>query len=294
MASRLERGELVYFPQCPFALPAQADLEFLQAQRVDSRSRHIAWLPGLMERDRHDSGGNAAGVTGAVARDPVSIQRLANILKDFSHRAQDWLSGNLPEYARSGLPESATLRTEEVATRRLPFELREDLLHLDCVQSAPATQGRTLKLFVNICPAEARVWVTSDSLTRLLERFGNKAGLPIQGSLWWAWQMGGGLLRWFDADERRRQAYDQFLKRFPAFLKANDRFQERGPKRFWHMAPGSAWLIMSDGLAHADLRGKLALGLTQYINSSSLICPELAPAALLHRFCEETGRRRAA
>jgi hypothetical protein len=84
------------------------------------------------------------------------------------------------------------------------------------------------------------------------------------------------------------------MLRFHDFLKANDDFQERGPKRLWTFPPGSAWLAITDTCSHAVLRGRYALEHSYFIAPSALALPDESPAALLARACAASASRRAA
>jgi hypothetical protein len=283
LPDRLERGEIVYFASCPFALPTGSDLQFLLDQRVGgSSARHIVFEP--LSTEVHHS----------ACTDRAGLARLADILAAHRRQATAWLSPILPSYAPAWQMGSITLRPEEEATRRLRFSQREDLLHLDPFPDGASRGRRLLRLFANLNPSEPRVWATSDGLARLLERFGDDIGKPFQEHSSWAWQVRQGVLGFLDSRQRGRSASDDFLLRLEAYLKANDRFQERGPKRFWQFAPGSAWLVMTDGLSHAVLRGRHALEMSIFIDPATLACPELAPAQVIERYGAQTGIRRAA
>jgi hypothetical protein len=84
---------------------------------------------------------------------------------------------------------------------------------------------------------------------------------------------------------RRRTVYDTFMLRFHDFLKANEEFQERGPKRFWTFLPGSAWVVFTDTASHAALRGRFALEHSFFVAPQSLALPHESPPALLERAC---------
>ena len=280
---RLERGEIVYFPICPFALPNPTQMQVLLEQRVaGSAGGHIVYDPASSE------------VHHAAGADRVATTKVAEILAEHAQRATAWLAELLPRYAKAWQIGSTTLRPEEEATRRLRFSQREDLLHIDPFPDGGSRGRRLLRLFVNLNPTEARVWATSDGLGRLLERFGDTVGLPAQEQSSWTWQVRQGVMQLFDSRQRGRTATDDFRLRLAAFLKSNDHFQEKGPKRFWHFAPGSAWLVMTDGLSHAVLRGRHALEMSCFIEPSTLACPELEPGRVIEQYGKQAGVRRAA
>jgi hypothetical protein len=67
---QLERGELVFFERCPFALPTGPDLEFLLTRQLDGHSKSITLFPatGLM-------GGQLPG----AAEDSARLKRVLGI-----------------------------------------------------------------------------------------------------------------------------------------------------------------------------------------------------------------------
>jgi hypothetical protein len=282
LAELLERGELVYFPTCPFPLPAEPDLVFLRQQRL-ARFVH-----------KNISLDPATGrVTGFVKQGGGQGRRLAGLLGEFSRRVNAWLSQLLPRYAAGCRSDRATLRSEEEATRQLRHTARNDLLHIDAFPNRPSWGRRILRVFANIHPSEPRVWVTSEPFADLLRRHGEAAGLPGKGSSWLG-QLGQGMLQLFRPGAVRRSVYDAFMLRFHDYLKLDDAFQERGPKRLWTLAPGSAWMAFTDACSHCVLRGRWALEHSFFIDPDVLALPDQAPAALLAQRCGESLTDKAA
>ena len=62
---------------------------------------------------------------------------------------------------------------------------RNDLLHFDAFPSAPTRGHRILRLYVNINPTDDRVWSTSDTFAKVLEKYGDRVGLPMDRSRTW-------------------------------------------------------------------------------------------------------------
>ncbi len=76
LASRLERGELIVYPSCPFTLPADNDRLFLFEQRVNGRRhKNISYDP------------HTGCTTGFRKQSPEQQARLYKILGAFSERA---------------------------------------------------------------------------------------------------------------------------------------------------------------------------------------------------------------
>src|SRR5262245_50689501 len=127
---RLERGELFFFPSCPFPLPQGDDLRFLLEQRLARGFLH--WHHKNISYDPHS--GRVSGYRRQSAEQP---ERLRGLLAGFSGVATAWLARLLPHYTRRWRLDRATLRTEEEATRRLRLTARNDLLHLDAFPTRP-------------------------------------------------------------------------------------------------------------------------------------------------------------
>jgi hypothetical protein len=274
LEERLERGEIIYYPVCPFPLPEGEDRRFLLQQRLGSRAhKNVSYDP---ERDR------AAGFRGQSV---AQVERLRQLLASFSQSTTDWVARTLPRYVAGWRLDRVSFRPLEEATRRLRATARNDLLHVDAFPSRPTNGYRILRAFANVNLTEPRVWVTSDSFAKLLERFGRQVGLPRTSRLDWASRLKQGVLRLCHPGRAQPSPYDAFMRRFHDFLKADDNFQERGPKRFWTFPPGSAWLVITDTASHAVLRGRYALEHSYFVAPEALALPDEAPAALLERAC---------
>src|SRR5262249_20602904 len=148
---RLERGEVVYYPVCPFPVLAGDDHAFLLAQRPASRAhKNISYSPHT------GKAGGFAWQTAAQAR------RVRHLLATFSQTVTKWVAATLPRYTRAWRLDQVSYRPEEEATRVLRQKARNDLLHVDAFPSRPTNGWRILRVFVNVNPTEPRVWVTSD------------------------------------------------------------------------------------------------------------------------------------
>jgi hypothetical protein len=267
LAARLERGDVIQYAACPFPLAEGDDRRFLLEQRLAGRAhKNISYDPG------------SGRVGGYLRRSAAQAEHLRALLAEFSRTATAWVASELPAYAAAWKLDQVSFRPEEEAVRHLRRTARNDLLHVDAFPSRPTNGWRLLRLFVNVNPSEPRVWVTSDAFPRLIERYGREAGLPAKPS--WVRRVRDGVRHVLHPG---RSDFDAFMLRFHNFLKSNDGFQERSPKRFWQFPPGSAWLVMTDTASHAALRGRFALEHSYFVSPHSLALPEEAPAAVYAR-----------
>ncbi len=101
LAERLERGEVIYYPTCPFALPEGEDRRFLLDQRLGSRAhKNISYDP---------SSGKAAGY---FHHAPEQAERLRRVLAAFSDAVTDWATRTLPRYAAAWRLDRVSYRPE--------------------------------------------------------------------------------------------------------------------------------------------------------------------------------------
>jgi hypothetical protein len=264
-------------------MPEGEDRSFLNAQRLASRAhKNISYDP---------ASNRAAGF---LRHSGEEAERLRRILATFSATVTHWLAQTLPRYAGHWQLDRVSFRPEEEATRVLRQKARNDLLHVDAFPSRPTNGQRILRVFVNTNITEPRIWVTSDPFAKLLERYGVAAGLPTRQSRWSVERLQQNVLQLFHPARPRRSVYDSFMLRLHDYLKANDDFQERGPKRYWTFPPGSAWLAITDTASHAVLRGRYALEHSYFIAPTGLALPQESPPALLQRMCGMTVLDRAA
>jgi len=274
MEQRLERGQIITFEPCPFNLPNDTERAFLMQQRLKSAAhKNISYNPDNQT------------VSGFAHHGAEQADHLQKILCDFSRETCRALATLLPRYAKAWQLDRASLRPEEEATRKLRQTARNDLLHFDAFPSRPTRGHRILRLYVNINPTDDRVWLTSDTFAKVLEKYGRQAGLPNAQADTWVRRFGQGLLGMFQPNINERTEYDEFMLRLHHFLKTNDDFQERAARRLWHFKPGSAWLLFSDTIAHAELRGQHALEHSFFVAPHTLALPDESPPALLERAC---------
>src|SRR5262249_33288087 len=105
LEQRLERGEVIYYPTCPFPVPQGNDLGFVVGQRLGSRAqKNISYDPHR---------GSAAGFRRESA---AQAERLRGLLASFSQAVTAWTAAALPLYPRAWRLDRVSYRPEEEAT----------------------------------------------------------------------------------------------------------------------------------------------------------------------------------
>jgi hypothetical protein len=269
--SELEKGQILFFPSPPFALP-QEDIDFLVALKpADSRlHKNISYRP---EQDL---------LRGFA--DTVNEKHVHDIMQRYAAAVRSFVSLFLVPYAGRFQTDYASFRPLEEEGRDLPLHKRNDLLHVDAFPSRPTRGGRILRIFTNVNPSTDRVWVVGERFPELASRFAEPAGLKkfaqASGAMR-GWKRGLGTLGLPVAD---RAPYDKFMLHFHDWLKENTAFQNaKDGKERIDFPPMSTWLVYTDCVPHAALSGQFAIEQTFIIPVDALVAPEVSPLRVLEK-----------
>jgi hypothetical protein len=273
--SVLEKGNILFFPEGGFEIPAEVRTALMGATQ-DARAFHknIAYKPNL---DR---------VSGLV--DQREAEKTGAAMREYSRRALAFMAGILPDYARAWKVDYASFRSIEERGRTLPLTKRNDLLHVDAFPTRPVFGDLILRCFTNVNPSQPREWVTGDPFASLaasqagnagLDRYAGAAGSVLHGFMRTATRS----LRAVGLPVVDRSPYDAFMLHFHDWLKANAAYQRDCARYRFDLPPGSTWLVFTDVVPHAVLSGRLALEQTVIVARKSMADPALAPASILER-----------
>jgi hypothetical protein len=266
----LERGEILFFPQPPFAFSSE-DAEFLLSQQWAELRMHknVSYRP-------------AGDVLRGISGNGAATQRIRAALRNYSAHVIAFLKNFLSPYANQWIIDFASFRPFEEDGRDLPLHKRNDLLHVDAFPSRPTRGGRILRVFTNLNPARPRVWQTTGPFESFARQFAEEAGLrkiaESDSFLSRAVQDWG---RKLGVRGMGRTPYDVFMLRFHDFLKESSQFQANAPKVRLEFPPLATWIVFTDGVAHAVMSGQYALEQTFLIPASALVSPDQAPCRIL-------------
>ena len=268
----LERGDLARICRLPIPI----------ATGGPTSSFSVARTAGFGHKDVSFDPAAAAWVSIGECT-ALEARRLTDVLSDFSRAAIGWVKARFPAYASQIVADRVTLRTQEEATRALRVTARNDLLHVDNFPTR-ATIRPADPAAVREHPARPspQVWATS-------ERFPAVAGRVLRPAIAsrhctrcgvdGADAVGRPAVH--PASGRSGPAYDAWMLRLHHFLKEDEMFQAQAARRMWTFPPRSMWLLFSDGVAHAQLRGRFALDHSFFVPQSALTRPAESPLAML-------------
>jgi hypothetical protein len=272
LQQRLEMGELVMFNQCPFQLPSAADLEFLRRQKVHN-AKSISYLPD--EKKLH----------GFLSEQAEDSERLLRILSQFSVAATNWLSKTLPTYNTGMRMGPLRFRVEEEKDRKnIEPRYSGSVLHIDMNGDAPTHGESFLRIFVNINLEKPRYWITSDSLEKLLIKWGDRVRVPHEQLFGFIDDFRLSLSGLLGIKPLSDSAYHRFMSRIHFYGKTDDYLQNQANQISWIFPPGSAWLVFSDLTSHAVQGGQFAIDQTYFVSSVAFKNPERSTKSLIKRF----------
>lgn len=265
LESALEAGGLMVLPGEPFRL-APDEAELISPKSSDGRSKNISLSP--------DSGVRGAAA-GAEAR-----ERLAALMA----RYRDWSAGAVaavaPRYAAHLRAGRTSLRTREVASGVASKRNDDRRLHVDAFPSMPTGGGRILRVFTNINPVgQPRIWNVGEPFEAYAGRFAGRVRRQWPGE--------ARVLEALGVTRARRTDYDALMLGLHDAAKLDDGYQARAPRREVSFPAGASWLVFTDCVVHAALKGQFLLEQTFTLPLSALTRPEIAPLSVLERI---TGR----
>ncbi len=255
-------------------LLSESDRAFLVTQKQVDASYHknISYRP-LEDR-----------LKGIDQDDATQRQRMHEIMRSYSQRAIGFMSTLLNRYAAEWKIDFASFRPIEESGRKVSLHSRNDLLHFDSFPTRPSHGDRLLRIFTNIHPDRARVWITTDHFEALADQFADRVGLHRKpGALETCKHLTVRAAAKLGLPVVDRPPYDRFMLRIHHAMKEDAGFQESCRKDRWEFPAGSTWIVFTDSASHACLSGQYMLEQTFIVRRSSLVCPEKAPIAILEK-----------
>ncbi len=279
-SEELEKGNILFFPEIPFAFPEE-EINFLldQKQGASSNRKNIAYKPQLDKVTNHDT------------EKLEEKRQMHAALKNFSERTSIFLKTLLPAYAPYWKLDYASFRPFQEKGRKLRIRARNDLLHVDSFPTRPMHGSRILRFFININPKESRNWMTSHPFEELVQMYGGSRGVLFPKRVDHSFLERSILqvrsfLKQIGLLKQIRSPYDHFMLKMHNFLKENEDFQKNCFKQYWEFPPHSCWAVFTDQVSHAALSGQYALEQTLFVPQKALLFPDRSPLRVLERAAE--------
>ncbi|WP_197497433.1 Kdo hydroxylase family protein [Cupriavidus sp. D384] len=257
----LEQGAVLYFPDLAFRFQPGEE-RFLDPRYSDGKSKNI----NLRANDKAVRG--AAG-TGQDLTD------LYNLIHRYATSSELLIRTLFPEYVGHMTRAGTSLRPSEIAGRPVSWRKDDTRLHVDSFPSNPMLGKRLLRVFHNIDPEAPRVWRVGEPFGDFATRFVPKTHGMWPGQAW--------LMKTLHITKRERSEYDHRMLQLHDLAKADLDYQKTVPQQEFQFPPGATWIVFSDQLLHAAMRGKAMMEQTIYLDPAAIGDRTHSPEAVLSR-----------
>ena len=182
----------------------------------------------------------------------------------------------LPGYAPALERRRTSFRPGAVDERALSPRKDDKRLHLDAFPSSPVGGRRILRVFSNVDPlGRPRLWRLGDETleSHARARLRRYPHLGVQARAMEALRITRG----------RRTDYDEAMLALHDGAKLDDAWQAHAPCTDVELPAGSTWIVYTDGVLHAAMRGQHAFEQTYLMPVEAMARPERSPLRTLER-----------
>lgn len=260
----LESGRIILFPGLNFTLNRE-ETHFLSDKYTDPNVKNISY-------DFHTD-----HIQGAICSSD-ELLHLKNMMKQFALQTKTMMQQIFPRYI-AGLELGRTsFRPVEAQDRQSHSAKKDDTkLHVDAFPSSPTQGKRILRVFSNVNPmGEPRVWRVGQPFREVVAHFFQALRKPYWGESW--------LLKMLRATRTYRTPYDHFMLRLHHKMKLDPHYQATVPKTEVNFPAASTWVVFTDQVSHAVMRGQYAFEQTFYLPVSVLKNEGTSPLRVLEEY----------
>jgi hypothetical protein len=258
----LESGQVLFFPNLKFWLEGE-EMRLLTPQILRPDVKNVSF--NLVK-------GEIKGAQGA----PDQVAQLKAMLERFALAARAFTCGLLPRYAPYLIQGRTSFRPVGVEDRVISPRKDDRRLHVDAFPSSPNQGRRILRVFSNINPhGEDRVWRLGEPFERVAERFVPKAKRPLPGS--------ARVMKALQITKSYRTLYDHYMLQIHDLMKIDDLYQKEAQQLTVDFPAGSSWLVQTDHVSHAAMKGQYLVEQTFYLPPHAMQNEALSPLRILER-----------
>ncbi len=251
----LEHGQVVYLPKMAFLI--REDEEDLLSPEI------------LMTGEKNVSFDIKAHRLSGVRDDRLHL-KTEFMLERFAHFSRGLVEQLFPKYQTAIRWGRTSYRPVEIDGRLTSKRKDDTRLHVDAFPSTPVDGHRILRVFSNVNPEGApRVWHLGESFPKVLSQFSHR--IPVYNPF------KAHVLNWIKATRTLRSAYDHYMLSLHDTMKLDDAYQQNVSKTRFDFPSKSTWIVFTDQVSHAALRGQFLLEQTFYLPVDAMQNPELSP-----------------
>jgi hypothetical protein len=198
-----------------------------------------------------------------------------NVCDRFAKYSKKLMNQLFPIYTNSLLIGRTSYRPIEIYGRKAASYKKDDTrLHVDAFPSSPTNGKRILRVFSNINPNnQPRVWHIGEPFKNVAERF-----LP-QVTKYNA--LLAKILLMTKITKSLRTHYDHIMLQIHDRMKKNLNYQANVSFQEINFPANSTWIVFTDQVSHAALKGQYLLEQTFYLPTHAMQEPNRSPLSVL-------------
>lgn len=263
----LENGRIIYFPQLPFILEDK-EKSFLSPDFADPHAKNISY---------HAQTNKLWGVQHVS---DSQHQQLKKLMARFSQYSFTLIQGILPHYANQLITARTSYRPVQINGRITSCHKDDKRLHIDAFPSAPNQGKRILRVFSNINPyGEERVWKVGEPFDKVADRFIPQIKKPMPGS--------ATILRLLKITKSYRSLYDHYMLEMHNRMKEDESYQKHADQQEIRFPAGSTWIVQTDDVSHAVMKGQYLLEQTFYLPVKAMQDESRSPLRILEKILNQ-------
>ncbi|NNM58967.1 MAG: 3-deoxy-D-manno-oct-2-ulosonic acid (Kdo) hydroxylase [Legionellales bacterium] len=259
----LEHGKIVYLPEESLSLHTEEAFLF-SPQIKAGKAKNISYSPH-------------AGKIKHTALTGVELNSLTLLLQRYADYASSLIANLFPLYVPHLTRGRTSFRPIEIAGR-IPASYKKDdtRVHVDAFPASPTQGQRILRVFCNINPDKRpRVWEVGESFEQVATQF-----LPKVAS-YSSFQ--AQMLKIFKLTHSYRTAYDHYMLGLHDAMKKDVGYQTSVKKKQFDFPAGSTWIVYTDQVSHAALKGQHLLEQTFYLPPQIMLHAAQTPLYVLEK-----------
>jgi hypothetical protein len=256
----LEAAKILFFPQLPYTVES---IELLRANTLATGSKNLSY-------------DIATGRLRSAELAPPVRAAVRSALERYCTSARSLVLGLFPRYAAGLIVGRTSFRPAEIAGRESSWRKDDTRLHVDSFPSTPVQGKRILRVFSNVNPeGEPRSWRSGEPFEDVAKKFVPDIPPLAHGvSL---------LLSCLKITKQRRTAYDHYMLKLHDRMKSDAQYQSSVQASAFEFPAGTSWMVYTDQVSHAAMRGSCAFEQTFYIPVEAMESPESSPLRILER-----------
>lgn len=258
--SALESGKVIFLPQLSF--------------HINDNEKHLL-SPDYIKGKKNISYNKNTGKIQGVKCNAADELLFKNMTDRFAMYSKNLINQLFPPYVHSLLIGRTSYRPVEIYGRQAPSYKKDDTrLHVDAFPSTPTLGKRILRIFSNINPhLQTRDWHIGESFNIVARKFSPQVS-PYNAFM-------AQVLLTTKITKSLRTHYDHIMLQIHDRMKKDMSYQSTVAYQKVKFPANSTWIVFTDQVSHAALKGQFLLEQTFYLPTHAMQEPNRSPLSIL-------------